>query len=230
MKKIILLRHGESVWNMENRFTGWTDVDLSEKGVEDSKKVGLLLKENGFSFDIAYTSFLKRSIKTLWLVLEAMDLAWIPEIKTWHLNERHYGALQGLNKDEITRQYGKEQVQKWRRYLYELPPPLDKNDPRFPGFDRKYTDLQKKDLPLSENLKQTMERTIDFWHRFIEKDIAEGKNVLLVAHNNTIRALIQHTENLSEEETIKLDIEMAVPLIYEFENDFHRPLTRYYFR
>ena len=230
MKKIILLRHGQSVWNLENRFTGWTDVELTQKGLDDSVKAGVLLKKHDFRFDVGYTSYLKRAIKTLWAVLEVMDLAWIPAKTTWALNERHYGALQGLNKDEVAEHYGKEQVQRWRRYPNESPPALDKNDPRYPGFDIKYEHLREDQLPLTESLKQTAERTLSYWHKYIETDISHGKNVLVVAHNNTLRALIQHIENLSDDETIKLDLEMGSPMVYEFNDDYHNPIARYYLK
>lgn len=227
MYKIVLLRHGESIWNKENRFTGWTDVDLSEKGIEEANKAGELLKESGFNFDIAFTSVLKRAIRTLWITLDKMDLMWIPILNSWRLNERHYGALQGLNKSETAEKYSEEQVLIWRR-SYGIPPPkLTKDDPRYPGNDPKYKNLDKKDIPLTECLKDTVARFLPYWHESIVPVIKSGKKIIIAAHGNSLRALVKYLDNVSEENIIKLNIPTGIPLIYELNNDL-KPIKNYY--
>ena len=227
MQKLVLIRHGESVWNLENRFTGWTDVDLSENGALQAKKAGQLLKKDGFTFDSGFASVLKRSIKTLDIVLEEMDLMWIPIQKSWRLNERFYGALQGLNKQEVTRQYGDEQVHKWRRDPHELPPALTKDDSRYPGHDARYKHLTERELPLTENLSETMDRVLPFWHESIIKDIRLGNKVIVSAHGNSLRALIQYIDHLDDAEVTKLDLPTGVPLIYELDDDL-KSIKHYY--
>lgn len=227
MKSIVLLRHGESVWNKENRFTGWTDVPLSEKGVEEAKEAGRLLREAGFTFDVAYTSLLKRAIKTLWIVLEEMDLMWIPIINNWRLNERHYGALQGLNKSESASQLGEEQVKLWRRSYDVPPPPLTQDDPRHPSHDPKYSGLHPADLPATECLKDTVNRFLPYAQENIGPAVRAGKRVLLVAHGNTLRGLIKYAERISDEDIAALNIPTAIPMVYELEDDM-KPIRRYY--
>jgi len=227
MQKLVLLRHGESVWNKENRFTGWTDVDLSEEGVQQAKRAGQLLKNNGYNFDIGYASVLKRSIKTLDIVLEELDHLWIPVLKSWRLNERFYGALQGLNKDEIIAQYGAEQVHKWRRDPHELPPAITKDDDRYPGKDLRYKDLTERELPLTENLSQTMDRVMPFWNEFIIPSIRKNQKVIICAHGNSLRALVQYIDHLSDIECTNLDIPTGVPLIYELDEGLER-IRHYY--
>jgi 2,3-bisphosphoglycerate-dependent phosphoglycerate mutase len=227
MYKLVLQRHGESVWNKENRFTGWTDVDLSEKGVEEAKKGGRVLKEKGYSFDAAYTSVLKRAIRTLWLALDEMDLMWIPVSRSWRLNERHYGALQGLNKAETAKKFGEEQVHIWRR-SYDVPPPaLDESDERYPGKDRRYKSLSKEEIPVTECLKDTVERFLPYWHNEIAPAIKEGKKILISAHGNSLRALVKYLDNISEEDIPGLNIPTGLPLIYELDEEL-KPLKSYY--
>jgi 2,3-bisphosphoglycerate-dependent phosphoglycerate mutase len=227
MTKLVLLRHGESQWNKDNRFTGWKDVPLSEKGIEEATRAGRYLKENGFEFDIAYTSVLKRAIKTLWLTLEEMDLMWVPVIRSWRLNERHYGALQGLNKAETAAKYGEEQVLVWRR-SYDTPPPaLEKSDDRYPGNDPRYRDLPADLIPLTECLKDTVDRFIPYWHNTISPSIKEGKKVIIAAHGNSLRALVKYLDDMSEEAIIKLNIPTGLPLVYELD-DRLRPMKHYY--
>jgi 2,3-bisphosphoglycerate-dependent phosphoglycerate mutase len=227
MYKVVLLRHGESKWNEENRFTGWTDVDLSHKGHLEAKQAGQALKEAGFTFDLAYTSVLKRAIRTLWIALDELDLMWIPVIRDWRLNERHYGALQGLNKAETAAKFGEEQVKIWRR-SYDVPPPaLDKNDPRYPGNDPRYKDLTAKELPLTECLKDTEARFLPCWHERIAPDIVAGKNVLIVAHGNSLRALVKYLDNVSDQDIIGLNIPTGMPLVYELDKEL-KPLRSYY--
>lgn len=227
MYKIVLLRHGESVWNKENRFTGWTDVDLSPKGLEEAQAAGALLKQEGFTFDVAFTSVLKRAIRTLWITLDNMDLMWIPVHRHWRLNERHYGALQGLNKAETAAQHGEAQVKIWRR-SYDTPPPaLALTDPRHPGHDPRYQALSPTDLPLTECLKDTVERFLPYWHDTIVPTINSGKNVLITAHGNSLRALIKYLDNVSEEEIVGLNIPTAMPLVYELDADL-KPIRHYY--
>lgn len=227
MQKLVLLRHGESVWNKENRFTGWTDVDLSEEGVNQAKRAGELLKKEGYSFDVGFTSVLKRAIKTLDIVLEEMDHLWIPVQKSWRLNERFYGALQGLNKDETIAKYGAEQVQKWRRDPHELPPAITKDDERYPGKDLRYKDLTERELPLTENLSETMVRVLPFWNEFIVPAMRRDQKVIVCAHGNSLRALIQYIDHLTDEEVTKLDLPTGVPLIYELDKGLNR--VRHYY-
>lgn len=227
MKKLVLLRHGESTWNRENRFTGWTDVELSDKGRDEAAKAGEVLKKEGFVFDVAYTSVLKRAIKTLWTVLDKMDLAWIPIINTWRLNERHYGALQGLNKSETAVKFGDEQVLIWRR-SYDIPPPeLEKNDPRNPRNDARYKDLSDKDLPLTECLKDTVERFLPYWHETIAPAVKSGKHVIIAAHGNSLRALVKYLDNVSDDKIVSMNIPTGLPLVYELTDDL-KPIKSYY--
>ncbi len=227
MPKLVLLRHGESVWNKENRFTGWTDVDLSEQGVREARQAGKLLKEEGFTFDIAYTSVLKRAIRTLWLTLDEMDLMWVPVQHTWRLNERHYGALQGLNKAETAAKYGDEQVKIWRR-SYAIPPPvLDKNDPRNPAKDPRYSNLHASDIPLTECLKDTVNRFLPYWHDAIEPTIASGKKVIIAAHGNSLRALVKYLDTISDNEIVEMNIPTGIPLVYELDQHL-KPVGRTY--
>jgi 2,3-bisphosphoglycerate-dependent phosphoglycerate mutase len=227
MKKLVLLRHGESIWNKENKFTGWTDVDLSDKGIEEAKKAGQILKKEGYTFDIAYTSVLKRGIRTLWIVLDIMDLMWIPVYRSWRLNERHYGALQGLNKAELAKDIGEEKVHILRRSYDVPPPPLKTSDPRYPGNDPKYKDLTPDELPLTECLKDTVERFLPYWHETIAPSIQEGKKVLISAHGNSLRAIVKYLDNMSEDEIINLNIPTGIPLVYELDDDV-KPLKHYY--
>jgi len=227
MYKVVLLRHGESVWNQENRFTGWTDVDLTDKGVQEAMAAGQLLKEKGFDFDLAYTSVLKRAIRTLWLVLDQMDLMWIPVQRSWRLNERHYGALQGLNKAETAAQHGEAQVKIWRR-SYDTPPPaLETTDARHPSNDRRYQPLTADELPVTECLKDTVARFLPFWHEVITPQIKAGKQVLVTAHGNSLRALIKYLDNISDEEIVGLNIPTGMPLVYELDADL-KPIRHYY--
>ncbi len=227
MYKVVLLRHGESTWNMENRFTGWTDVDLTDKGVAEARNSGKLMKEAGFEFDVAYVSVLKRALRTLWLALEEMDQLWIPWIKNWRLNERHYGALQGLNKAETAAKHGEDKVKMWRR-SYDVPPPeLEKSDPRFPGNQRMYSDVDVKEIPTTECLKDTVERFLPFWHDTIAPAIKEGRRVLIAAHGNSLRALVKYLDNMSDEEIISLNIPTGIPLVYELDEDL-KPIKHYY--
>ncbi len=227
MNRVVLIRHGESVWNKENRFTGWTDVDLSEKGVQEAVKAGQLLKKDGFVFDYAYTSVLKRAIKTLNNVLEQMDLLWIPVEKSWRLNERHYGSLQGLDKSVTASRFGEEQVKIWRR-SYDIPPkPLTSDDARYAGNDPKYKDLDKKDIPFTECLKDTVARVVPFWEKEIAPKIKEGKRVIIAAHGNSLRALIKYLDGISDENIVNLNIPTAMPLVYELDNNLI-PHKHYY--
>jgi 2,3-bisphosphoglycerate-dependent phosphoglycerate mutase len=227
MKKLVLLRHGESIWNKENRFTGWTDVDLSEKGVQEAHAAGQTLKKEGFVFDLAYTSMLKRAIRTLWLTLDEMDLMWIPVYNSWRLNERHYGSLQGLNKSETAAKYGEQQVLIWRR-SYDIPPmALEKKDPRYPGFDVRYKELGPKELPLTECLKDTVARFLPFWHKTIAPSVKSGQRVIIAAHGNSLRALVMYLDNISEEKIVNLNIPTGLPLVYELDDNL-KPLKSYY--
>jgi 2,3-bisphosphoglycerate-dependent phosphoglycerate mutase len=227
MYKLVLVRHGESEWNKENRFTGWTDVDLSEKGIEEAKRAGQTLKDMGYVFDVAYTSVLKRAIRTLWFVLDALDLMWIPVYRRWRLNERHYGALQGLNKAETAAIHGEAQVKVWRRSYDIPPPPLDRTDKRFPGFDPRYADLKPEELPQSEALKDTVARFLPLWHEEIVPAIQSGKRVLIAAHGNSIRALVKYLDNVSEEDIVELNIPTGIPLLYELDADM-KPIRHEY--
>jgi 2,3-bisphosphoglycerate-dependent phosphoglycerate mutase len=227
MHKLVLLRHGESTWNKENRFTGWTDVDLTDKGREEAKTAGQVLKEQGFSFDLAYCSVLKRALRTLWIVLDELDELWIPVEKSWRLNERHYGGLQGLNKSETAAKYGEDQVLVWRR-SYDVPPPaLEKSDERYPGRDPRYQDVPGSELPLTECLKDTVDRFLPLWHEVIAPQVKAGKKIVIAAHGNSLRALVKYLDNLSEEEVLKLNIPTGVPLVYELDEDL-QPLQHYY--
>lgn len=227
MYKVVLIRHGESVWNKLNLFTGWTDVDLSEKGIQEAIDGGKILKEKGYTFDIAYTSVLKRAIKTLNIVLDEMDLDWIPVVKNWRLNERHYGALQGLNKAETAEKYGMEKVMEWRRSFDTPPPALEETDDRYPGKDPRYADLSKDELPLTESLKLTIDRFLPYWHETIAPMIKSGKKVVVVAHGNSLRALVKYLDNISEEEIVGLNIPTGVPLVYELDENL-KPVKNYY--
>ena len=227
MTKLVLLRHGESDWNKQNRFTGWHDVDLSEKGIAEAQKAGQVLKENCFVFDVAFTSLLKRAIRTLWLTLDDMDLMWIPVYRSWRLNERHYGALQGLNKAETAQKYGDDQVLVWRR-SYDTPPPaLEKSNPHYAGNDPRYGDLSEKELPLTECLKDTVARFLPYWHETIVPTIKEDKRVIIVAHGNSLRALVKYLDEVSEEEIVKLNIPTGMPLVYELDSAL-KPIKHYY--
>lgn len=225
--KVVFIRHGESIWNKENRFTGWTDVDLSEKGVQDATSAGELLKQEGYVFDIAYTSVLKRAIRTLWLVQDQLDLLWIPVIKNWRLNERHYGALQGLNKAETAEKYGEEQVHIWRRSYNTPPQALTQDDPRHPSHDPRYLDLLPAELPAVEALSDTVARAVPYWNDQIVPTIQSGKRVIVAAHGNSIRALVKFLDDVSEDEIAELNIPVGVPLVYEFDAEM-KPLRHYY--
>ncbi len=227
MPTLVLLRHGESTWNMENRFTGWTDVDLSRAGEEEAHEGGRLLREEGFVFDLAYTSVLKRAIRTLWIALDELDLMWIPILNRWRLNERHYGALQGLNKAETASKFGEDQVRIWRRSYDVAPPPLDLSDERFPGRDPRYAGLADADLPRSESLKDTVGRFLPLWHEEIAPMIRAGQRVLIAAHGNSLRALVKYLDGISDEEIVGLNIPTGVPLVYELTGDL-RPVSHRY--
>ena len=227
MHKLVLLRHGESVWNKENRFTGWTDVDLTEKGIAEAREAGKLLKEKGYLFDIAFTSVLKRAIRTLWLVLDEMNLMWIPVERSWRLNERFYGGLQGLNKSETAAQYGEDQVHIWRR-SYDIPPPaITEDDERYPGRNPVYRDLKKSEIPLAEALKHTKDRVMPYWHDKIVPAIKSGQRVLIAAHGNSLRALVKHLDDIPEDEIVKLNIPTGIPLVYELDDKL-KPIQHYY--
>jgi 2,3-bisphosphoglycerate-dependent phosphoglycerate mutase len=227
MYKLVLIRHGESVWNKENRFTGWKDVDLSEKGLKEATAAGELLKNEGFVFDIAYTSVLKRAIRTLWHIMDEMDLMWIPVQREWRLNERHYGALQGLNKAETAEKHGEEQVKMWRR-SYDIPPPaLEKSDERYPGHDPRYHHLDESQIPLSECLKDTVDRVLPLWHETIVPTIQSGQRVIIAAHGNSLRALIKYLDGISEQDIVGLNVPTGMPLVYELDENM-QPTNRYY--
>lgn len=225
MHKLVLLRHGESVWNYENRFTGWTDVDLSEKGREEAAAAGKALRGAGLTFDVAYTSVLKRAIRTLWTVLDVMDLMWLPVQRCWRLNERHYGALQGLNKAETAAKYGDAQVKVWRRSYDIPPPPLDPGDDRFPGKDRRYAGLNDAELPRTECLKDTVVRFLPYWHDTIAPAIRSGQRVLIAAHGNSLRALVKYLDDVSDQDIVELNIPTGIPLVYELDANL-RPTRR----
>jgi 2,3-bisphosphoglycerate-dependent phosphoglycerate mutase len=227
MHKVVLLRHGESTWNKENRFTGWTDVDLSEKGIKEAHSAGQTLKQDGYTFDIAYTSVLKRAIKTLWITLEDMDLMWIPVVRNWRLNERHYGALQGLNKAETAKKYGDEQVLIWRRSYDTQPPALENTDERYPGNDPRYKELSEKELPLTECLMDTVARFVPYWENTIAPSVKQGKKVLIAAHGNSLRALVKYLDNIPEDEIVGLNIPTGVPLVYELDDNL-KSIKSYY--
>ena len=227
MKKLVLLRHGESIWNKENRFTGWTDIDLSEKGIKEARKAGEILEKEGFTFDIAFTSVLKRAVRTLWIALDAMDMMWLPVRHSWRLNEKHYGVLQGLNKKDTAKKYGEEQVLLWRR-AYDCPPPaLKKSDERYPGHDPKYKDLNEDEIPLTECLKDTVERFLPYWKDTIKPTMKAGKHVLISAHGNSLRALVKYLDNISEKEIVNLNIPTGIPLVYELDDDL-KPVSKKY--
>jgi 2,3-bisphosphoglycerate-dependent phosphoglycerate mutase len=225
--KLVLIRHGESTWNRENRFTGWTDVDLSEKGIQEAAEGGRLLKTEGYTFDVAYTSVLKRAIRTLNIVQDQMDLMWIPVYKTWRLNERHYGDLQGLNKSEMAAKFGEDKVLVWRRSYDDPPPPLTQNDPRYPGNDPRYRDLSASELPLTEDLKVTVARVLPYWNETIAPAIKSGKKVIIAAHGNSLRALVKHLDNVPENEIVSLNIPTGTPLVYELDSNL-KPVKHYY--
>ena len=227
MMKLVLLRHGESTWNKENRFTGWTDVDLSDRGREEAKAAGQLLKNGGYTFDLAFTSVLKRAIRTLWTALDELDLLWIPVTKDWRLNERHYGALQGLNKAETAAKHGDAQIKIWRR-SYDIPPPaLAAGDERDPARDPRYAGLDRAQLPLTESLKETVERFLPYWHETIAPAIRSGKRVVIAAHGNSLRALVKYLDNVSEADITELNIPTGIPLVYELNDDL-TPIRHYY--
>ncbi len=227
MYKLVLIRHGESTWNLENRFTGWTDVDLTPTGVEQAKNAGRLLKAEGYDFDLCYTSVLKRATRTLWHTLDEMDRTWLPVVHSWRLNERHYGALQGLNKADMAKQYGDAQVLVWRR-SYDTPPPaLEPNDPRSERGDRRYADLGAQGVPLTEGLKDTVARVLPFWNESIAPAIKAGKRIVIAAHGNSIRALIKHLDGISDSDIVGLNIPNGIPLVYEFDAEM-RPIRSYY--
>ena len=227
MLRLVLLRHGESAWNRENRFTGWTDVDLTEKGRAEAGEAGRLMTAEKFEFDLAYTSVLKRAIRTLWIALDEMDLMWIPVYRSWRLNERHYGALQGLNKAETAAQHGEDQVKIWRR-SYDIPPPaLTPDDPRHPSRDRRYSELPPSEMPLTESLKDTVARFLPYWHETIAPQIRSGRKVLITAHGNSLRALVKYLDNVPDEEIVELNIPTGIPLVYLLNDDL-QPLQKFY--
>jgi len=227
MHKLVLLRHGESTWNRENRFTGWKDVDLSERGLVEAAEAGRLLREEGYAFDIAYTSLLKRAIRTLWIALDVLDRMWIPVLKDWRLNERHYGALEGLNKAETTAKHGEAQVKIWRRSYDIPPPPLKTDDPRHPAFDPRYAGLSPQELPVTESLKDTVARVIPCWRDAIAPSIRADKQVVIAAHGNSLRALVKYLDGISESAIVELNIPTGIPLVYELDDDL-KPLRHYY--
>lgn len=227
MYKLVLVRHGESEWNRENRFTGWTDVDLSAKGEQEAGKAGELLKSEGYTFDMAFTSVLTRANRTLNLILDRMGLSWIPVVKSWRLNERHYGSLQGLNKADTAAKYGDEQVKIWRRAYDIAPPPLTEDDERYPGHDPRYADLDKKDLPLTECLKDTVKRVLPYWNEEIAPAIKSGRKVIVAAHGNSLRALVKYLDDIGDDEIVNLNIPTGVPLVYELDKDL-KPVKHYY--
>lgn len=227
MHKLVLVRHGQSIWNLENRFTGWTDVDLTEQGVAEAKRAARLLLEQGISFDVCHTSFLKRAIRTLWLILDHMDLMWLPVQRTWRLNERHYGALQGLDKAETSKKYGEDQVFQWRR-SYDIPPPeLELSDERYPGNEKRYSSLSEGELPRCESLELTINRTMPYWFDSIAPDLKAGKTVLVVAHGNSLRGLVKFLDGMDKEEVTRLNIPTGVPLVYELDDEL-KPLSSGY--
>ncbi len=227
MFKLVLLRHGESTWNKENRFTGWTDVDLSEKGRQEAAEAGRLLKEGSYVFDVAFTSVLKRAIRTLWITLDHLDLMWIPVSKTWRLNERHYGALQGLNKAETAAKHGDAQVKIWRRSYDIPPPPLSADDERFSGRDPRYGDLRREDIPLTESLKDTVARFLPYWHETIAPAVKSGERVIIAAHGNSLRALVKYLDQVPDDEIVGLNIPTGIPLVYELDESLG-PIRHYY--
>ncbi|MCX6085174.1 MAG: 2,3-diphosphoglycerate-dependent phosphoglycerate mutase [Caldiserica bacterium] len=227
MYEVVLLRHGESTWNKENRFTGWTDVDLSDKGVAEAHDAGKLLKQGGFAFDLAYTSVLTRAIRTLWIVLDEMNLMWVPEVRSWRLNERHYGALQGLNKAETAEKYGEAQVKLWRRSYSTQPPALEKSDERWPGHDPRYAGVPEADLPLTECLKDTVARFVPYWEGTIAPSVKAGRKVIVTAHGNSIRALVKYLDGISDDDITELNIPTGIPLLYKLDEHL-RPISHTY--
>jgi 2,3-bisphosphoglycerate-dependent phosphoglycerate mutase len=227
MIKLVLLRHGQSTWNLENRFTGWTDVDLSQTGIEEAHQAGKLLAQGNYKFDIALTSVLKRAIRTLWIALDEMDMMWIPVERAWQLNERHYGNLQGLNKAETAEKYGSEQVHIWRRSYAIPPPPLDINDPRHPRFDPRYAQLDPAVLPACESLENTLQRVLPYWHSSIVPRLQHGTKILVAAHGNSLRALVKHLDHVSDDEITELNIPTGIPLVYEL-NEKMEAIQHYY--
>jgi 2,3-bisphosphoglycerate-dependent phosphoglycerate mutase len=224
---LVLVRHGQSTWNLENRFTGWTDVGLTEQGIQEAHEGGRLLREGGYTFDMAYTSVLKRAIKTLWIVMEEMELEWIPVVRAWQLNERHYGALQGLNKAEMAVKFGEEQVKIWRRSYDTRPPALEPDDPRHPRFDRRYASLSSSELPACECLKDTVNRMLPYWHNTIAPSVKAGQRVLVAAHGNSLRALVKYLDNIGDQEIVSLNIPTGIPLVYELNEDL-KPIKSFY--
>jgi 2,3-bisphosphoglycerate-dependent phosphoglycerate mutase len=227
MYKLVLLRHGFSTWNQENRFTGWKDVDLADQGRDEALEAGRLLKDGGYAFDIAYTSLLKRAIRTLWIALDVLDQMWLPVEKSWRLNERHYGALQGLNKAETTAKHGEEQVKIWRRSYDIPPPPLKRDDLEHPSHDRRYASVPPNELPLAESLKDTVDRFLPYWHETIAPSIRSGQRVLIAAHGNSLRALVKYLDHVSESEIVELNIPTGIPLVYELDANL-KPIKHYY--
>ena len=227
MIKLVFLRHGQSTWNLSNRFTGWTDVDLSETGVAEAHQAGQILKAEGYDFDLALTSVLKRAIRTLWIAMDEMDLMWIPVERAWQLNERHYGALQGLNKAETAEKYGQEQVHVWRRSYAIPPPPLDINDPRHPRFEKRYAGLKPEQVPACESLKDTLDRVLPYWYSTIVPYMQQGKKLLVAAHGNSLRALVKHLDHISDEDIPELNIPTGIPLVYELDDEM-KALNHYY--
>src|SRR5262245_56526993 len=227
MPKLVLLRHGESAWNLENRFTGWTDVDLTPKGTQEAQEAARLLKEGGYTFDAAHTSLLKRAIRTLWIVMDGMDLMWMPVHRSWRLNERHYGALQGLNKAETAAKFGEKQVMVWRRSYADPPPALTPDDPRHPSHDRRYADLSPSELRLTESLKDTVARFLPYWHEQIAPEVRAGRRVVIAAHGNSLRALVKYLDEVSEDDIVGLNIPTGIPLVYELQDDL-RPVRHFY--
>jgi 2,3-bisphosphoglycerate-dependent phosphoglycerate mutase len=225
--KLVLLRHGESLWNKEDKFTGWTDVDLSDGGINEAKEAGRTLREKGYVFDVAFTSVLKRAIRTLWLVLDEMDLMWIPVYRSWRLNERHYGALQGLNKAEMSAKVGEEQVHIWRRSYDVRPPALDKTDKRYPGHDPRYRDLNKSELPVTESLKDTVARFMPYWHDVLAPPLKSGKHAIVSAHGNSLRAVVKYLDNIGDSDIVNVNIPTGIPLVYELDEGL-RPVKHYY--
>ena len=227
MYKIVLLRHGQSEWNLENRFTGWTDVDLSEQGRHEAGEAGKVMAAEGYKFDLVFTSVLKRAIRTMQLAMENLDQMWVPVVRAWELNERHYGMLQGLNKSETAAKHGEAQVKIWRRSYDVPPPPLTEDDPRYPGNDRRYQKLDKKDLPLTESLKETVARVVPYWEKVIAPEVKSGKNVIIVAHGNSLRALVKYLDSVTEKDILELNIPPGVPLVYELDENL-KPIKHYY--
>jgi 2,3-bisphosphoglycerate-dependent phosphoglycerate mutase len=225
--KLVLLRHGESIWNKEDRFTGWTDIDLSERGIAEAREAGQTLREEGYVFDAAFTSVLKRAIRTLWLVLDEMDLMWIPVYRSWRLNERHYGALQGLNKAEMSAKVGEKQVHIWRRSYDIRPPSLERADARYPGKDPKYRGLGENELPLAESLKDTVARFMPYWHDVLAPELKSGKHAIISAHGNSLRAMVKYLDGITDSEIVKVNIPTGIPLVYELDEEL-RPVKHYY--